>query len=104
MKNGHHENVATANQSTGDFTSNPRHLRLLKGLMSGPKFREETDRIAGASNSPHYIMELRCKFGLDIPCIPIPSIDRDGKPCRPGRYHLTDEDRLKVLVLLKEAA
>lgn len=58
--------------------------------------REEVDRIAGASNGPQVISELRTNIGLDIPCERIERTDRDGRPCRPGRYFLTERDRQKI--------
>lgn len=53
------------------------------------------DRIAGASNSPELIAELR-RRGLDIPCDRVPVIDRDGREVLRGVYHLTAADRRKI--------
>lgn len=64
--------------------------------MGGPLMREQADRVAGASNGPHWVMQLRRK-GLAIPCKRMVATDRDGEPCRPGRYSLTDEDRRRII-------
>lgn len=76
-------------------TQNKRHLRALVVLLVGPVFREELDKIAGCSNGPELVAELR-RRGLEIPCEPVKRLDKDGKPCRPGVYSLTDDDRLKI--------
>lgn len=69
-----------------------RHLRLGKALINAPLTREQADRVAGASNSPQIISELR-KKGLEAPCDLIPSQDRDGTPCKHGLYSFTDDDK-----------
>lgn len=76
-------------------TDNPRHLRVIVALETRARKREEIDRIAGASNGPELIAELR-RRGLDIPCDRVPAIDRDGKLTRPGVYHLNATDRSKI--------
>ncbi len=76
-------------------TDNPRHLRVLNAAQVSPRRREEIDRIAGASNGPELIAELR-RRGLEFPCDRVPALDRDGYPVRPGVYHLTDADRRKI--------
>ncbi len=76
-------------------TDNPRHLRALAVLLNRPMPREQLDSVAGASNSPELVAELR-RRGLDVPCERIRFIDRDGFPCRPGVYSLTIADRRKV--------
>jgi len=76
-------------------THNPRHLRVLAVLLVRRLFREELDKIAGCSNGPELVAELR-RRGLEIPCEPVTRMDKDGKPCRPGVYSLTDDDRLKI--------
>ncbi len=53
--------------------------------MRRPRRREDVDDIAGCSNSPELIAELR-RRGLDVPCERIKFIDRDGCVCRPGVY------------------
>ena len=76
-------------------TDNPRHLRVIISALVRSRKREEIDRIAGASNGPELIAELR-RRGLEFPCDRVPAIDRDGYLTRPGVYHLTDADRRKV--------
>lgn len=76
-------------------TDNPRHLRALAVLLSRPMPREQLNSVAGASNSPELVAELR-RRGLDVPCERIQFIDRDGCTCRPGVYSLTAADRRMV--------
>ncbi len=72
------------------YTDNPRHCRALALLLQRPAKREEIDSRAGCSNAPELVAELR-RRGLDVP-----ALDRDGRACRPGVYHLTEADRRKV--------
>ncbi|SIQ85039.1 hypothetical protein SAMN05421778_10550 [Sphaerotilus natans] len=81
-------------QFTG--TANPRHLRVIVALGHRMRSREDIDRIAGASNGPEVIAELR-RRGLDIPCDRVPCYDRDGREVKRGIYSLTGEDRRRVL-------
>ena len=76
-------------------TTNKRHLRTLAVLLVRQLFREELDKIAGCSNGPELVAELR-RCGLEVPCHRVTRLDKDGKPCRPGVYSLTDDDRLKI--------
>ena len=76
-------------------TDNPRHLRALAVLLRRPLPRESLDAVAGASNSPELVAELR-RRGLDVPCERIRFIDQDGRACRPGVYCLSEADRRKV--------
>ena len=76
-------------------TTNKRHLRVLAVLLVRRLFREELDKIAGCSNGPELVAELR-RCGLEVPCHRVTRLDKDGKPCRPGVYSLTDDDRLKI--------
>ena len=76
-------------------TDNPRHLRAITALMRRPISRQELDSVAGASNSPELVAELR-RRGLEVPCHRINFVDRDGFICRPGVYLLTDSDRRKL--------
>lgn len=82
------------------YTDNPRHLRALALLLQRPARREELDARAGCSNAPELVAELR-RRGLEAPCERVPAFDRDGRPCRPGVYHLTGKDRRKVWRFLK---
>lgn len=83
----------TASKFSG--TDNPRHLRVVHSLRIRSRKREEIDGIAGASNGPELIAELR-RRGLEIPCARVPAIDRDGYPIKYGVYSLTNTDRRKV--------
>lgn len=81
-------------------TDNPRHLRVLHSLMTRPRKREEIDHIAGASNGPDLIAELR-RRGLRAACHRTPGIDRDGNPVRFGVYALDDSDRRAIIAWLR---
>lgn len=87
----------STSKPAGKFTGtdNPRHLRVIVATLARARKREEIDRIAGASNGPELIAELR-RRGLEFPCDRVPALDRDGYPVRPGVYHLTDADRRKL--------
>ena len=83
-------------------TDNPRHLRVIHALLSRPRRREDIDSIAGCSNGPELIAELR-RRGLGethLPCERIRFIDRDGYPCRPGVYSLTEQGRRAIYTWL----
>jgi len=67
-----------------------RQMRAINALRSRPIMREELDRLAGCSNSPELVRQLRCK-GLDIECQKISVLDRDGKVCKSGRYEFAPE-------------
>ena len=74
-----------------------RQGRVLRSLVNsnGWVWREDVDRIAGASNGPQVVSELRGKLG-GVHCIEterVDRVDRDGAACRPGRYRLTDAGR-----------
>lgn len=93
-----HPNAKTNASTAGQFlgTENPRHLRAIAMLMHRPMPREALDQAAGASNSPELVAELR-RRGLEVPCVRVAFVDRDGRPCRPGVYAFTAGDRRKVL-------
>ena len=74
---------------------NPRQTRTLRALMNNSQMRGNIDQIAGCSNSPELISQLRRK-GLDIPCERVERCDRDGNTCSPGVYQLTLEDKAIV--------
>lgn len=82
-------------------TDNPRHLRVIHALMLRARRREEIDSIAGASNGPDLIADLR-RRGLHAPCQRTPAIDRDGYPIKFGIYELDDDDRRAVNVWLRK--
>lgn len=76
-------------------TNNPRHLRAIHAIRVSPRTRETLDHIAGCSNGPELVAELR-RRGLEVPCDRVPCIDRDGFEVKRGIYHFTDGDRRKV--------
>jgi hypothetical protein len=76
-------------------TDNPRHLRVIQALMTRPLPREQLDRVAGASNGPELVAELR-RRGLDTPCTRTKKKDRDLFDVWPGVYHFTQTDRRRV--------
>ena len=76
-------------------TDNPRHLRVIQALLTRPLPREHLDSVAGASNGPELVAELR-RRGLDVPCTRTKKKDRDLFDCWPGVYHFTQQDRRRV--------
>jgi len=82
-------------------TDNPRHLRVIHALLRRPMPREHLDEVAGASNGPDLVAGLR-RLGLDMPCTRTKRKDRDLFDCWPGVYHLTERDRRKIGVWLRE--
>ena len=77
-------------------TENPRHIRVLEILVYGWWVsRENIDRVAGCSNGPHLIAQLR-RLGLDIPCWRRQTRDRDGRRCYAGMYRLTKASTQQV--------
>lgn len=76
-------------------SQNPRHLRVLQALLVRPQPREQIDAVAGCSNGPELVAELR-RRGLEIPCTKTKKKDRDGFDVLPGVYHLTQSDRRKL--------
>ena len=77
-------------------TDNVRHLRVIQAVTVRPISREELDRVAGCSNGPELVAELR-RRGLDLPCVRTKKKDRDLFDCYPGVYHFTKQDRRRVL-------
>lgn len=77
-------------------TENPRYLRVLHALQLRARSREEIDKIAGASNGPQLIANLR-GCGLSIPCSRVSGIDRDGNTVFFGVYALDAMDRKKII-------
>ena len=75
-------------------------------LLRRPVSREELDHIAGCSNGPELVAELR-RRGLGkehLFCERIRFIDRDGFACRPGVYSLTERGRRMVYAWLATRA
>jgi hypothetical protein len=81
-------------------TLNKRHLRTLAALLLRPRPREELDRVAGCSNGPELVAELR-RRGLSLPCEKTPCIDRDGFEVRRGIYYATEADKADVQAWLR---
>lgn len=76
-----------------------RQTRALSALRNAAGWigREQIDRIAGASNGPQIILELRRKFGYDaIDMRRTEAVDRYGRRCLPGQYTLTEKGRALV--------
>ena len=97
------ENRGSQKRQAFDGTSNPRHLRSLHGLLKSALTRKALDLVAGCSNAPDLIAELR-RRGLEVPCSKVPAFDRDGKPIRYGVYHLNDRDRKLIYRWLASAS
>ena len=76
-------------------TDNPRHLRVIQAVTVRPIPREELDRVAGCSNGPELVAELR-RRGLEMPCTRTKKLDRDLFDCWPGVYHFSQRDRSKL--------
>ena len=79
-----------------DFT-HPREARLIRALLQRPHMREELDRIAGVSNGPDLVMNVKNTIGLKIDCQRMSFIDRDGRRCMPGMYALEPQSREPAL-------
>lgn len=74
---------------------NPREVRALSAMLKRPITREELDAIAGASNGPELVNQLRDR-GLELPCFRLGSYDMDGIWIFRGLYMLTQKDRAQV--------
>lgn len=70
-----------------------RLIRAVVRLIAGQVDREELDRVVGSTNSPDIVLQLRRK-GVGILCHLVDARDRDGRPCRYGRYELTPAGRM----------
>lgn len=102
------ENADTTANSTTPVkfsgTDNPRYLRAIHALRVRPVPREQLDRVAGCSNGPALIAELR-DLGLGkegLPCTMVPDRDRDGCAIRRGVYYLSDAGRRAVNAWLRK--
>lgn len=82
----------------------PRAFRLLLALLQSPRSREECDKLAPASNSPHYIGELRYRLKLALPCQRMKFVTTDGVKSWYGRYYATPDDRDKIRAILATVA
>ena len=103
MKSARPSKAETSAREQGDSnpsaaflgTENPRHLRVIQALLTRPLPREQVDSVAGCSNGPDLIAELR-RRGLEAPCERTKKKDRDLFDCWPGVYHLTQRDRRRI--------
>ncbi|MFI3187396.1 MAG: hypothetical protein QX198_15585 [Methylococcaceae bacterium] len=77
----------------------PREKRAVIALLAAPIMREQLDTITGASNSPELVAGLR-RRGLSALCERMKFLDRDGRVCRPGRYHFSAEDKILAAQIL----
>ena len=84
-------------KSTAAFlgTDNPRYLRVIQAVSVRPLPREHVDSVAGCSNGPDLVAQLR-RLGLNVPCTRTKKLDRDLFDRGPGEYHLTQQDRRKL--------
>lgn len=80
------ENQSAPSKRKFKLTERQRRVCLAM-LRCKALWREEIDRIAGASNGPEVMRQLKNK-GLAWQCVRVKKIDRDGKPCEPGIYSL----------------
>ena len=83
--------------NTAPFSA--RQSRVIRALMAAVDWiaRESIDYISGASNGPEVIRQLRQRLGHDaIEMQLFDSIDRDGRPTKPGRYRLTPAGRQRL--------
>ena len=95
-KNAELSATDTGRNPTSIKCMTPRQERVTKAMVqsNGWITREAIDRIAGASNGPEVIRQLRRRFGYDaIEMERISVVDRDGLPAQPGRYRLTTAGR-----------
>lgn len=78
-----------------------REKRVTEALLTSRDGirREAIDRIAGASNGPSVISQIRRKLKLsksDLETVFVCGQDRDGKTCRTGIYRLSLNARQKL--------
>lgn len=78
----------------------PQQRCLLEALSRGPVSRGDADRIAPATNGPHFIGTLRRRYRLALPCELVPCVTIDGDPSRRGVYRPTSVDRRRIARIL----
>jgi len=94
------DNANTTTPRRRDALS-PRLVRLLAALLRNPVWRIDADKIAGTTNAPHYIQELRRILGYEaIDTERVPVVNRDGDTSYVGKYHLLESSRPLALELL----
>lgn len=79
----------------------PRQLRALAALLRGPLLRGDLDIVAGCSNGPQLVADLK-RRGVGITCTIVPYEDRDGRITHPGQYALTEAGREMAEEILRE--
>lgn len=78
-------------------TNNPRRIRALIALVYRDCVsREDLDKLAGCTNSPDLVAQLKKRCGLDIQTREVKVKDRDGKSTWYGEYSLAIEDKYRV--------
>jgi hypothetical protein len=83
----------SSTQIKSEFKLTARQQRVCSALAKfGKLWREEVDRIAGASNGPEVMHQLKRK-GLEWECDRIKGVDRDGNACEPGLYSIVGGGR-----------
>lgn len=94
-KENHSENHSATRKRKFKLTE--RQRRTCQALLRCEAlWREDVDRIAGASNGPEVMRQLKNK-GLTWQCVRVKKIDQDGKPCEPGLYSLVGNGRDTLL-------
>jgi hypothetical protein len=83
-----------------DGAKGPREFRFLQTILNRHLTREEVDAVAGASNGPEIVNQLRSR-GLELPCFRLGTLDRDGVWVFRGLYALTPKDRRQVAESLR---
>ena len=78
-----------------DGVHNPREFRFLQTVLHRHMTREELDAVAGASNGPEIVNQLRSR-GLELPCFRLGTMDRDGNWVYRGLSILSHNDRGQV--------
>ncbi|MFT6550434.1 MAG: hypothetical protein ACJA1I_000461 [Zhongshania marina] len=71
-----------------------RCIRILEVLVTDhSQTREQVDRIAPASNGPHYVGIIRKRLHLNIHCEKVATTTKDGRHSWYGRYTTTAKER-----------
>lgn len=73
-----------------------REHRIVSALLERPHSPRELMNIAPSNNPAQYILQLRNKLSLTIPCEHIPYKTIDSESSWFGIYSLTDADRAKI--------
>lgn len=95
--------TASKIECAGTWPVAPYEQRAIEALIDGPKMRHDLDSIVGCENSPDVIMRAGRELGFKVECERVRMLNRDRRPCYPGRYYLTPEQRDRALALRREA-